>query len=118
MPPKGYIVPAGDQSLSVPVIGWTKVELFAKSAIVYQVEAGVIYYKVAGAKCGQATSKTTATIAAGQVFYAELASEYPETLCNSWPQGLKQWSEGAADDASGAGRPQGPSPSKTFPLQW
>ena len=52
---KGYTVPAGHQMLSVLVIGSVKLEFFAKAAMVSQAEADGMLYKIAGAKCGQAT---------------------------------------------------------------
>ena len=52
---QGYSVPAGDQTLNVPVIGSIKVEFFTKAAMVSQAEADVVLYKITGAKCGQAT---------------------------------------------------------------
>ncbi len=51
---QGHSVPARDQTLNVPGIDSTMVELCAKAAMVYQAEAGVMVFKMAGTKCGQA----------------------------------------------------------------
>ncbi len=67
-------MPGGDQMLNVPVIGSAKVEPFAKAAIVSQVAAGMILYKMAGTKCGQATLGEK---------YASVASSSLPSACSS-----------------------------------
>jgi hypothetical protein len=52
---QGHTVLAGDQVLNVPGVCSIKVQLFAKAAMVPQVSADVVLYKITGAKCGQAT---------------------------------------------------------------
>ena len=60
----GYTVPAGYQTLVLPVIGSIKAELFTDASMVSPAEADVALCNITGAKWGQATSDGEYALAA------------------------------------------------------